>query len=321
MSPRRDESLKNGTGSERRDNPIGCSRCREVPVPFFQRAAGGRHAMTLVELLLALTMMTFIIGALAVLASGVQIAANYSDGHGTAVQHGRVVLERIARKVQEAYAIETLPGAIMIDTQLGGYDYPNTLVVWHPNGAPANAAGPPLIRELVVYAPNPSSPNELWEVTDANNSMPLDLSSTTATQMAITAVLNNNTSKKTILTDLVRTATTATLAIGGPPLGGPVSGGPFGGSTTISNSQQAAVRFVLATTPSAADWTSYKNGTIAWNNLPWPQDLYGATMGMRQVWIRAELQLNAGPIGGIAGNGQDVVPFLGSATLYYEMHQ
>ena len=279
-----------------------------------------RRAMTIVELLLALTMMTFIIGSLAVLAHGVQIAANYSEGHGTAVQHGRVVLERIARKVQEAYAIETLPGVIVIDTQLGGYDYPNTLVVWHPSGTPANAAGPPLIRELVIYAPNPSSPNELWEVTDASNSTPLDVSSATATQTAINAVLNSNSSKKTILTELVRTATISTVASSGPPSGGPL-GGTSGNGATVSNGQQAALRFVLAATPSATDWTSYKSGTTAWNNLPWPQYLYGATMGMRQVSVRTELQLNAGPSGGIVGNDQDVIPFLGSATLYYEMHQ
>src|SRR5205807_2676743 len=98
--------------------------------------------------------------------------------------HGRVVLDRIGRKLQEAYAIETLPGAIVIDTQLGGYDYPNTLVIWHPTGAPANSVGPPLIRELVIYAPNPSSLNELWEVTDANNATALDVSSDAATQTA-----------------------------------------------------------------------------------------------------------------------------------------
>ncbi|HZZ73464.1 MAG TPA: hypothetical protein VFE24_14515 [Pirellulales bacterium] len=259
-----------------------------------------RTALTLIELLSALTIMTFIMGALAVLARGVQVAAKYSDGQGTAVQHGRVIIERITSKIRGAYANALFPGVAVVDTKIGSDDYPNTLVVWSPSGAAANLSGAPLLGELVIYAPNPSAPNEFWEVTDRGNTTALNTFSASTIQTDISGLISKTTSKKTVLTDLMRAVT------------------PTGVANT-SNSQQAAVRFLLTLTPSASQMKYYSNGTVTWANLPWPQDLYGASTGIRNVWVRMELQLNAGPLGGISGNAEDLLPCLGSATLNYAL--
>jgi hypothetical protein len=91
-------------------------------------------------------------------------------------------------------------------------------------------------------------------------------------------------------------------------------------STSDSGSLQGAVRFETRLRPSAADWASYKAGGTTWMNLPWVQGIYGSQAGLRQVWVRTELQLLPG-VAWIESNPAtaDAVPYLGSAALYYQL--
>ncbi len=49
--------------------------------------------------------------------------------------------------------------------------------------------------------------------------------------------------------------------------------------------------------------------------------MYGSQTGLRQVWLRMELQLMPGEAA-LCGNAADqAVTFLSSAALYYPMHK
>ncbi len=113
---------------------------------------------------------------------------------------------------------------------------------------------------------------------------------------ALTSLKQRAATKAVVLTDLLRTCKT--------------SGGSLRG----------AARFEVRLRPSAADWDAYKAGTTAWKDLPWVQGIYGSQAGMRQVWVRTELQLVPGSEW-TASNpaAAEAVPFFGSAALYYQL--
>ena len=72
--------------------------------------------------------------------------------------------------------------------------------------------------------------------------------------------------------------------------------------------------------PDDAQWTQFKAGTLAWKDLYWVQGLFGPQVGLRQAWLRTELQLLPG--GTWVSNdpaSQRAIPFFGSAAVYYEM--
>src|SRR5262245_29933304 len=193
-----------------------------------------RRGLTIVELLSALTVMTLIIGSLATLSSAVQVAQRYSSGNNDAVQHARVTLDRIANSVRNSYATDTYPGVSVVSTTVSGVSYPQTLVVWKPSGSPANSNGPPLVGELVIYTPDPNAPNQLLEVTAASSTTSVTLSPSSSLKTQIDGIVQSNSSKKTVLTNLVRTVSTSN-------------------STTTTSNSQAAVRFVLLVTPSTTE--------------------------------------------------------------------
>jgi hypothetical protein len=61
-------------------------------------------------------------------------------------------------------------------------------------------------------------------------------------------------------------------------------------------------------------------GNLAWNDLTWAQGIHGESTGMRQTWVRYELQLYPTQIeSGDADRLQSPAPFLGSATLYSQL--
>ncbi len=273
-----------------------------------QRGAARRAGLTLIELMFAGTISTLLVGAMALLASTVNQNSTHNAGRQDAVQHARVVMDRLSRFVGEAYATETYPGVVVVADSLGGTRYPDTVLIWRPNGAPANAAGPPLIRELLMICPDPADPSRLLEVTmptDARTIELNDASLNTTTGRALVAVLKTaSTSVKVLLTPLMRTAAISYTVSG-----------------TTATTQRGAVRFECELRPTAAQLTSFRGGSTSWSALNWPQGLYGSGSGTRQVWLRTELQLlgKARPAGGAVAADAAVLPFFGSATLYYSL--
>jgi prepilin-type N-terminal cleavage/methylation domain-containing protein len=261
-----------------------------------------RRGLTLLELLIAMGIMLLVVGALETLAQAVHQAFEYNEGHGMATQHARVVLDRITRTVNEATANEQFPGFLVLADTVATWTFPDTLVVWHPTGQPADAAGLPRYGELVIYCPDAYIPNQLLEITlPGDTRVTPAVTDQAAWASALSTIKQGRQGNRVVLTDLLRTCTTST-----------------GGSS----GWRGAVRFASQVRPSDSEWAQFKAGTLAWKNLPWVQTFYGAKTGLRQSWLRMELQLMPGK-GIVAPDAasQQPVPFFGSAALYYEMNQ
>jgi prepilin-type N-terminal cleavage/methylation domain-containing protein len=262
-----------------------------------------RSGLTLLELLIAVAVTSMIAAAMGALARTVQIASTYSQGVCTAVQHARVSLERIQRTISEATANQNFPGAVVFADTVSGQSMPDTLVVWHPTSTAANPTGLPLYCELVVYCPNPAAPNQLLEITSPNDTRTVPVISDTSDWQTNLAAMKATNSQitQTLLTDLMR---------GGSP-------SSSGNGATLAG----CVRFVAAQHPTAADWTNYQTGKLTWANMSWAQGIYGTTTGLAQTWVRIELQMMPGYTATNDPTGQQVLPFLGSAALNYQLHQ
>jgi len=260
--------------------------------------------MTLLELLIAMSIMVMVVGALGALAKGIQQSYQYTEGYGSATQNARVVLERIGRTVREATANERFPGAIVVADEVGGWRFPEVLVVWRPSGDAAQPDGLPRFNELVIYCPNLSVPDQLIELTvpwDTREVPPVE--NTAAWQSEIESIRQAWSDRSVTLTKQLRSC-------------------PVSEASSASLHARGAVRFETRLRPSQADWDAYKAGDTAWDDLAWVQGIHGSQTGLRQVWVRYELQLMP-EISMIAGDGAVVrpIPFFGSECIYYEMHR
>jgi prepilin-type N-terminal cleavage/methylation domain-containing protein len=257
-----------------------------------------RAGLTLVELLIATAILALMVAALGALTQAVKVSSEYTLGRTTATQHGRVALSRITAAVSTCYANESFPGAVVFAGVNGSYDYPDTLVVWRPaSSTPANAGGLPLFSEIVVFCPNPNSPNELLEIKAPSDTRAVPaLTNTASWNSELTNLKSGTASQKVLLTDLVRTAV------------------PTGGS-----SPRAAIRFYVNLRPSASQWASFRAGTVAFNDVPWVQTVYGSQTGLRQTWVSSELQLMPSSTDSRAATV--AIPFFGSVARYWNLKQ
>ena len=257
-----------------------------------------RRGVTLIELLIASLVMAMIAGALGTLMQAVQMSTSYSYGHGTANQHARVAIERINRAVRQAAATSDNPGAVVLSETVGTWRFPDTLVVWQ---ADSNGDELPQVNELVVFCPNPNKPSELWELSTTSDIATVSFSDTSILKTAITRLKAAATSERVVLTDFLRIASLTD------------------GASTV---RRSALRFEVELAPTRSQWSSYQAGTTNWSDLSWAQGIYGLTTGMRQSWVRYEIQLTPGDYGDESENNVELaLPFLGSATLYYELNK
>jgi hypothetical protein len=264
-----------------------------------------RRGLTLLELLISTAMMLMLAGVLGGLAAAVQTSSDYSQGHGSATQQARVALERITRNVRQATAVGTHPGLAVVARQVNGWRFPETLIVWRPAGLPVNASGPPLVRELVFYCTDPEHPEQLLEVTAPQDqrALPLDapLEQSPWREM-IEAIKTDSGSRRVVLTNLLRTASAAS------------------NSNARPSDLLGAVRFEREMRPSAAEWSQYRAGTRTWDQLSWAQGIGGRQTGLRQAWLRIELQLDPVPTAADEAKRPSLT-FLGSAALFYELER
>src|SRR5690349_17194809 len=142
-------------------------RCAEYSAMC--RFLNRRKALTLIELLIATSIMAIMAGVLGGLALSVQMHSKHSQGHGEAVQHARVVLDRLQRTMNAATTSESFPGFFVVPISSAGYSLPENIVVWRPTGAVANPTGLPRWSEVVIYGPDPSAPNRLLEITTTSD--------------------------------------------------------------------------------------------------------------------------------------------------------
>ncbi len=258
-----------------------------------------RRGLTLVELMIASAILAIMVGALSGLALTVQTANEHGSGQNLATQHARVTLERIERSLHAAHANASFPGFAVFSDSVGGWTFPDTLVVWQPSGAPANPDGLPLFSELVVYSPDPNDAHRLLEIrvpSDARTVPPLE--DTSAWVWELAGFKMNPAAQRVQLTNLLRTAS----------------------ATADPNALRGAIRFEVRYLPSRDDWDDYQTGNKDWDELPWVQNIYGSQSGLRQSWCAFEIQLVPHDDGSTVGvSEQNAVPFFGTAAIYYEL--
>jgi len=248
--------------------------------------------------MIASAIMAMTMATLAVLSKAVRVSVEYGDGHGQAVQHARVALQRITRIANEAAASPEFPGFLVIAETEGGWQFPDTLVVWHPSTAAVDPEGLPRFNEVMIYCPHPDHPEQLVEISAPSDTRTVPaITDATSWATQIDAVKKASTSEIVTLTDLLRVG-------------------------AVGANHRGAVRFETLRRPSDEQWTAYKNGESAWADLPWVQGIYGAQTGLRQSWVRIELQLMPGPtVAATDPTGQQAIAFFGSAAVYDEMHR
>jgi hypothetical protein len=175
--------------------------------------------------------------------------------------------------------------------------------VWHPDGAAANPDGLPLFSELTVICPDPTHPWRLLEIrTPADNRTTPPLSETATWQAELATLRRNMSAERVQLTDLLR-------------VGAVTSGG-------TADDVRGAVFFHVRLLPSLTQWEQFQAGNVDWEDLAWAQSVSGSRAGLRQSWCAIELQL-------LPRNGDDhydptgerVIPFFGSAAIYYELRR
>jgi len=270
------------------------SRSTSRRLTVMQSARG----LTLVEVLIAMSIMTLIAGTLGTLARAVQMSSEYTEGHAAATQHARVSIERIARAINQATASESFPGTAVFAETVSGFRFPDTLVVWRPSGTPANPTGRPLFSELVVFCPDPADLSLLLKITATTETRTVPALTSSATWTTeLTALKNSATAKKVLLSDLVRVS-----------------------STSSGGSQRGNLRFESRLRPSATEWAGYRGGTTAWEDLSWVQGIYGSQTGLAQNWVRIELQMVPGSAASNVSD-QQVLPFFGSGAVYYQLQK
>ena len=251
-------------------------------------------AFTLVEMLMAMGVMSLVAIGLAFLSTAVQESSEHTLGQGNAAQHARVALERIEARCRGAYANESFPGFAVFADTVGIYTFPEVLVVWSPASTPANPTGLPQFNELLFYFPNPSSPNELLEVTVPDDSRTAPAITQTASWLSeIVAIQKSETAEQVVLTDLVH-------------IGGNVNG-----------SRRGAVRFQTIHWPTTQDMALYRAGLKTWDSMKFAQGVIDDERGLAHHACQIELQLTPDDRIGEIESQRDPVPFFGSEAIYY----
>lgn len=259
-----------------------------------------RAALSLVELLVASTIMTLLAGSLAGIGQAVQMARRHSEAHGAATQHARVCLERIARTTDQAAANEQFPGFAVIGEQLNGMSYPDTLVVWRGNPAPAQPDGLPRFNELVIFCPAAGAAHRLVEITVPSDVRQVPaLTDAAAWSAALADIKQSSGRQEVVLTELLRSK--SVLRAPGDPIA------------------KGLARFVPRLRPSSGELQEFRASTRDWDEINWVQGIYGSQAGLAQNWVRFELQLAVNEGGSAQTPLVRAVPFFGSAAVYFEL--
>lgn len=253
-----------------------------------------RGALSLVEMLLAMAITGALIVGVVALA---KVAEDTFQTASTAIEDVQVwktVTRRIDRAIRRSYANEQFPGVLVVPRVTAGFNFPETLVVWMPaDGKPADPTGRPRLKELVFFMPAEQAPNELREYTIPDSQAVAPPVEDVAGWRSLVDQIRT----KTALPSILLTNRLRYFLLGDQKLG--------------------AVRFYLETAPSIEEW---KNSSLSWEDLSWPQGLFAPDRGQRRVRIRIEIQLAPSP----TSAGFDAPycrTFIGSLSFYYTLQK
>jgi len=260
-----------------------------------------RRGMSLIELLMAMAVLSIVSVAAVGLSSGVHQTWTYGQEYGTATQHARVVLQRIGVLVAEAHHTPLIPGVAVLYEDDGGSRFYDTLVIWHADAATTNPDGPPLASECVVICPDPDDPTRLVEIRDYSDMRKIIVEDKEINKPTARAVINDvktsPTAEKTLLTDRLRAPS---LALGG--------------------ARRGSVHFFSRQTPTINEISDHEDDLLDWEDMSWPQGRFGSQTAMRQYHLRIELQLMPSREDAVnATNDGRAMGYFGSAAHYYRV--
>lgn len=285
--------------SLRETSPKCRPRCRG------QRGAYSRaRGLTLAEIVMAMMITSLLAIVMGGVTSAVQTAREHVEGVEEATMQAEAAIERIRYMVSNVgtYEITGQPvtaGIAVVNRTANLALVPDVLVIWS-GGRNGNMAAEglqtalPKVNELVMYLPDPDSPDTLVEVVIPANSTPIDFRAA-GFESTIQTLLISGGLDKAPLSKRLRTV----------DLGGSLWGLAWFDVTQTPNES------ALAVTP----------GTSEWNELPWAQGIVSSTSGCRQLTVRVELQLQTRTydISGVDSSATSI-PFFGSASYRYEYH-
>jgi hypothetical protein len=91
--------------------------------------------------------------------------------------------------------------------------------------------------------------------------------------------------------------------------------GDWNDSLTASQ-LRGVVRFRRLMAPTEQEWSQFRAGNKAWNDIAWPLDSVRATSGTRTVACQTELQIVTGSR---ASAAMTALPFFGSTSYSFEL--
>lgn len=246
------------------------------------------------EMLVASAVMGIICLSFGSLAMSVEMANEYSQEKNLIGQHARVILQRVQRTMQQAYATEGFPGNRPISYYASSYDFPQAVAIWSPTTTAASDY--PQIGELVLFAIDPDSPNRLLEIrcSSITTAAP-DWADESSWQSLITQLIKRTDSEVVEISDLVRAG-------------------------QIGTDYRSTLRFETRIVPNDTEIAAARAGTSSWESLPWATSIYSSKSGLRQVWCHFEFQLV--PSSDYTEHGdlqEQAVPFFGSSAIYYQV--
>jgi hypothetical protein len=251
-----------------------------------------RRGISVAELLIASAIIAMITSAMGTMAYSVRSTQRAAKAVSIGAQHARATLERIQRTLASATANNNFPGFIVFSELEGSFTYPDTLVVWRPAISAASPSGLPRWEELVIFSPDPDDPQRLLEITLPGDTATVPpLSDVSGWQTRLSEAKAGTNSQVLLVTDRLRVEKAA-------------------------NTLRAALRFDARLRPSENDWDNYLASTKRWQDLPWVQDIYSDSNGLRQNWCRIELQLRPDDT---LNTAEAALLFLGSQTVNFQV--
>ncbi|MGQ9505180.1 MAG: PulJ/GspJ family protein [Thermogutta sp.] len=245
--------------------PFSTADHERASKPQANCTATTRSGVTLVEMLVAIAISGLIIVGIATFVALAENSFAIGRRSAEAVQIARSCFLQIEKTLDQAWANEVFPGAIVVPQSVAGEALPETLVVWCPTGKkPRDPNGLPYLDELVVFGVNDAQPNELRRYRFANSDLIAPPpSQVTAWQALIGTLKTQSPAESEVLTDRLRTFVMNTRICG-------------------------AIRFRIDLAPSESEWN---DTSLTWNRLSWPQNLFSANRGTRRVSVHIEIQL------------------------------
>lgn len=241
-----------------------------------------RSGLSLTEFLVAVTIMSMVAVAIGTASLTSTRLDAVAQGTSDTVQHARVVQDIFRRTVSRAHGSLAFPGLLVLARTTPMGTFPDTLVVWSPEGDPADPEGLPRFSEIVVFCGHPDRPEELIMVTDRTDYRTVPPKEDTAAwQSEIDTFVRQNGDSGTVLTSRVHVF----------QMGFGFFMADGGGSSTMTV-RQSAVRFWVEQRPSSAEFDDYDAGNAAWKELRWPLDMYNSEMGIVRARCNLEFQLD-----------------------------